>query len=62
MSTVTAGETRREQLLARCQQERNELIATAAVAIAAAPRMRELARTVRGVLRMWRVISGGPRA
>ena len=49
--------TSREQLLARCQRERNELIAVTAVAIAAVPRVRDLARTVRGLARIWRIIT-----
>ncbi|MEO8018844.1 MAG: hypothetical protein ABI769_13595 [Pseudomonadota bacterium] len=57
--TASSPKTRREELLARCQQERNELIATTAVAIAAVPRARDMARTFRGVLRLLRVIARG---
>lgn len=46
--------TRREELLARCQQERYELVAATSTVKAMFPRARHMTRWLRAVLRMWR--------
>jgi hypothetical protein len=47
---------RREQLLERCQLERNELIAMTATAVALAPRLRAWARVARSFHRILRTL------
>ena len=54
--------TRRDVLLARCQEERYELVAATATTMALVPRARRLAHWVRAVSRMLRVISASMRA
>ena len=49
--------TRREELLARCQSERYELVAATATTLALMPRARRLAHWIRATSRMLRVIS-----
>jgi hypothetical protein len=49
--------TRRDELLARCQRERYELVAATATARAMFPRARRMAHWVRALSRMLRVIS-----
>jgi hypothetical protein len=51
-------ESRRNALIARCQQERYELVAATATTVALMPRARRLAHWVRAMSRMLRVISG----
>lgn len=53
--------TRRDELLARCQQERYELVAATATARALFPRIRRVSHWVRAVSRLLRVISAGMR-
>ena len=53
---------RREELLARCQRERYELVAATATTMAFIPRARRLAHWVRAVSRMLRVISASMKA
>jgi hypothetical protein len=55
-------ESRRDALIARCQQERYELVAAAATTMALMPRARRLAHWVRAMSRMLRVISAGMHA
>jgi len=50
---------RRQELVTRCLRERHQLIASTAVALAAIPRARRIARTLRGLLRMYRIVAGG---
>ena len=52
---------RRDELIARCLRERHQLIASTAVALAAIPRARRIARTLRGLLRMYRILAGATR-
>lgn len=54
--------TRRDELLARCQRERYELVAATATARALFPRVRRLSHWVRAVSRLLRVISTSMRA
>ena len=54
--------SRREELLARCQRERYELVATTATALAMVPRARRVAHWIRAMSRMLRVISASMRA
>jgi hypothetical protein len=49
--------TRHDALIARCQQERYELVAATATTMALMPRARRLAHWVRATSRMLRVIS-----
>ena len=60
-STVQ-GHTRRDELLARCQRERYQLVAATATARAAIPRARRMAHWLRALSRMLRVISASVRA
>jgi hypothetical protein len=53
--TSVERRTRRDELLARCQSERYELVACAATAKAAFPRARRMAHWVRAVSRLLRV-------
>jgi hypothetical protein len=53
--------SRRDELLARCQQERYELVAATATARAAFPRARRMAHWIRAVSRMLRVVSASMR-
>ena len=53
--------TRREELLARCQHERYELVAATATARSLYPRARRMAHWVRAVSRMLRAISASMR-
>jgi len=53
---------RREELLARCQRERYELVAATATTMALIPRVRRVAHWVRAVSRMLRVISASMKA
>ena len=55
--TSVERRTRRDELLARCQQERYELVAATATARAMFPRARRMAHWVRALSRMLRVIS-----
>jgi hypothetical protein len=52
----------REQLLERCQHERNELIALTAGAVAGMPRVRAWVRAARTLLRLLRILSMRPAA
>jgi hypothetical protein len=52
-----APRSHRDALIARCQQERYELVAATATTAALMPRARRLAHWVRAVSRMLRVIS-----
>ena len=54
--------TRREELLARCQSERYELVAATATAKAMLPRARKMAHWIRAVSRMLRVVVASMRA
>jgi len=54
--------TRRDELLARCQRERYQLVAATATARAALPRARRMAHWLRAMSRMLRVISASVRA
>jgi hypothetical protein len=54
--------TRRDELLARCQQERYELVAASATVRAMLPRARHMAHWIRAVSRMLRVVSATLRA
>jgi hypothetical protein len=60
MSQLTRR-TRRDELLARCQQQRYELIAATATTMALLPRARRVAHWVRAVSRMLRVIVASTR-
>jgi hypothetical protein len=53
---VPTPDSRRDALIARCQQERYELVAATATTMALMPRARRLAHWVRAVSRMLRVI------
>jgi len=53
--------TRRDQLIARCQRERYELVATTAATFARMPRVRSVAHWVRATSRMLRVIAASLR-
>jgi hypothetical protein len=53
--------SRRDELLARCQQERYELVAATAAAKASFPRTRRMAHWIRAVSRMLRVVSASVR-
>jgi hypothetical protein len=55
-------ESRRDALIARCQQERYELVAATATTAALMPRARRLAHWIRAMSRMLRVISASLRA
>lgn len=55
--TSVETRTRRDELLARCQRERYELVAATATARAMFPRARRMAHWVRALSRMLRVIS-----
>jgi hypothetical protein len=57
-----APRTRRDELLARCQRERYELVAATATALTLAPRARRAAHWIRALSRMLRVISASMRA
>jgi hypothetical protein len=52
-----APRTRRDELLARCQRERYDLVATTATTLALIPRARRVAHWIRATSRMLRVIS-----
>lgn len=54
--------TRREELLARCQHERYELVAATATARTLFPRARRMAHWVRAVSRLLRVVAASMRA
>jgi len=54
--------SRRDELIARCQQERYELVAATATTMAMMPRARRLAHWIRAMSRMLRVISASLRA
>ena len=54
--------TRRDELIARCQRERYELVAAVATARAVLPRARRMAHWLRAVSRMLRVLSASMRA
>jgi hypothetical protein len=54
--------TRREELLARCQSERYELVAATATAKAMLPRARKMAHWIRAVSRLLRVVVTSLRA
>jgi hypothetical protein len=53
--------TRRDELLARCQRERYELVAATATARAMLPRARRMAHWIRAMSRMLRVMSASLR-
>lgn len=55
--TAVEVRTRRDELLARCQRERYELVAATATARAMFPRARRMAHWVRALSRMLRVVS-----
>lgn len=52
---------RRDQLLARCQRERYELVAATATTLALVPRVRSVAHWIRATSRMLRVIAASLR-
>lgn len=54
--------SRRDALIARCQQERYELLAATATTMALAPRARRLAHWIRAMSRMLRVFSASMHA
>jgi hypothetical protein len=54
--------TRRDELLARCQRERYELVAAMATARAMFPRTRRVSHWVRAVSRLLRAVSASMRA
>ena len=60
--TTVQALTRRDELLARCQRERYQLVAVTATARAAFPRARRMALWLRALSRMLRVISGNVRS
>jgi hypothetical protein len=60
-ATLEGGPARRQQLLERCQRERNELIAMTATAIAVAPRLRAWVRAARSFHRILRLLHGDAR-
>jgi hypothetical protein len=60
MSSLT-HRTRRDELRARCQQQRYELVAATATTMALLPRARRVAHWVRAVSRMLRVIAASMR-
>ena len=62
MSRAVQKLTRRDELLARCQRERYELVAATATAQAMLPRARRMAHWIRAASRMLRVISASMRA
>jgi hypothetical protein len=53
--------SRREELIARCQRERYELVGATATARALLPRARRMAHWIRAISRMLRVISASMR-
>ena len=53
--------TRREQLVARCQRERYELVAATAATLASLPRVRSVSHWIRATSRMLRVIAASLR-
>lgn len=61
-STALKTHSRREELLARCQQERCELVAATATLQSAFPRTRRMAHWLRAVSRMLRAVSASMRA
>lgn len=61
MSRAPLPATRRDELLARCQRERYELVAATATARAMLPRARRMAHWIRAMSRMLRVISASLR-
>jgi hypothetical protein len=61
LPTPTAR-ARRDELVARCQRERHELVATTAATLAMVPRARQLAHWIRTLSRMLRVVSASMRA
>ena len=58
---TVAPRSRREELLARCQSERYELVAATATTLALVPRARRLAHWIRATSRMLRVIAASMR-
>lgn len=52
---------KREELQARCQRERYELVAATATTLALAPRVRRVAHWVRATSRMLRIIAANLR-
>jgi hypothetical protein len=58
---TTTLRTRRDALLARCQQQRYELVATTATTLAQVPRVRRVAHWIRATSRMLRVIAANLR-
>ena len=54
--------SRRDQLLARCQRERYELVAATATASASFPRTLRMAHWIRAMSRLLRVISASMHA
>jgi len=61
MKAPVSARTRREELLARCQHERYELVAATATTLAMIPRARRLAHWIRATSRMLRVVSASMR-
>jgi hypothetical protein len=62
VSATREGEAgRRQQLLERCQRQRNELIAMTATAIAVAPRLRAWVRVARSFHRIVRLLHDNAR-
>jgi hypothetical protein len=53
---------KREELVARCQRERYELVAATASTLALVPRARRLAHWIRATSRLLRVLSDSLRA
>ena len=57
-----APHSRRDELLARCQRERYDLVAATAPALALLPRARRVSHWIRATSRMLRVISASMRS
>lgn len=61
-ATVPKTPNRRDELVARCQRERYELVAATAATRASFPRAMRMAHWVRALSRMLRVISASMHA
>ena len=54
---ATPVQTRRDQLQARCEQQRNALVGVTASTLALLPRARQLSRWLRGTSRLLRAVA-----
>jgi hypothetical protein len=54
---TTTAQSRREQLQARCEQQRNAMIGVTATTLALLPRARQLSRWLRGTSRLLRAVA-----